>query len=86
MNAQQRRKERRKREINRKFNIGDKVRIDHKHKDDFDTMKTYSVESYGWNHKVQRMLYALEGMRGVDFNDEYILLDIKSNRRENLEL
>lgn len=82
MNAQQRRKERRKKDSNRKYSIGDKVRIHHRHKDHFNTMTTQEIISYGWSEKDKAMLYRLDQSLGEDFQEGDLVEDIKVERRK----
>ena len=80
------RKERRKLESNRKFSVGDRVRIHHKHKDDFNTMTSQTVISYGWSEKVKAMLYQLDQSLGSDFQEDDLVEDTRELRRQNLKL
>lgn len=82
MNSQQRRKQRRLKLSHRKYNKGDKVRIDHKLNDDFDTMKSHTIVEYGWNGKEQAMLYSLSDLGMMKFQDRDLVHDTKKERRK----
>lgn len=86
MNAQQRRKERRKKESSRKYSVGDRVRIHHKHQEEYNTMTSQKVVSYGWSEKVKAMLYQLDQSLGSDFQEGDLVPDTTERRRQNLKL
>lgn len=81
MNAQQRRKKKRSLLKNKKFKVGDKVRVNHIHRDSTDTYSVYTIKDFYWNDAQSSVSYILEETILV-FQEMSLIHNTHSERRK----
>lgn len=81
MNAQQRRKKRRLRDHKSKFEVGNKVRIHHRHQEQFDTTRVLEITGKQYDNEDNAMYFISDHNDNSYFTEDMLVHNTKDERR-----